>query len=378
MRSQLILPSLIAVTNAIVLPPSAPHVDETAILLTTSSAPTHDSPACLRNSYYGAYGSVQQPDHVFITTEECVLAQQEIFANGFESGNIALLREETKERVLVWVGEAGVVRETASDLAVTDSVYERILANLDWLSELETPENDLVSEKEQHAFTAPRKASSQVTLYHQSRHSLILGVAPQTLGIIDRIVPGHLSLVTLPAQAYPLSFAGQSYGPPVPEHLIQNLVNITASLKYSADVDQVLDALDYREIVRSVRWLTGESGSGIVSRHSFSPGSRVAAKWIKGTFPRHHFDSSTHTHPLQRKSKQLAQNAPSAPSFPASLPTSSATTPPRNPPMARSPSSLRTTTRAEALDDGALLEQTMMRQARPISWLSRRRSRMPT
>ncbi|KAI5449256.1 hypothetical protein NCC49_005172 [Naganishia albida] len=281
MRSQLILPSLIAVTNAIVLPPSGPHVDGTAILLTTSSAPTHDSPACLRNSYYGAYGSVQQPDHVFITTEECVLAQQEIFANGFESGNIALLREETKARVLVWVGEAGVVRETASDLAVTDSVYERILANLDGLSELETPDNDLVSEKDQHAFTAPRKASSQVTLYHQSRHSLILGVAPQILGIIDRIVPGHLSLVALPAQAYPLSFAGQSYGPPVPEHLIQNLVNITASLKYSADVDQVLDALDYREIVRSVRWLTGESGSGIVSRHSFSPGSRVAAKWIK-------------------------------------------------------------------------------------------------
>lgn len=282
MRSHLALPSLIAVANAIVLPQSAPHADTTAILLTTSSAPTHDSPACLRDSYYGAYGSVRRPDHVFITTEECVLEQQDTFVNGFESGSIALLREETKGRVLVWVGEAGVAQETASDLAVTDSVYETILSNLAAFSELGTPESGLFGEKEQHAFAAPRKAS-EVTLHHQSRHSLILSVSPRTLGIIDRIVPGHLSLVALPAQAYPLSFAGESYGPPVPEHLIENLVNITSGLKYSAEVDQVLDALDYREIVRSVRWLTGESGSGIVSRHSFSPGSRVAAKWIKGT-----------------------------------------------------------------------------------------------
>lgn len=281
MRSYLLIPSLVAAANAIVLPPAAPYVDNTAILFTTSSAPTHDSPSCLRDNYYGAYGSVSQPDHVFITTEQCVL-EQDAFANAFESGSIALLKEETKGRVLVWVGETGVAQETASGLAPTDSVYETILANLEALGELESPDNGLPGEKDQHAFAAPREAFDAVTLYHQSRHSLILGVSPGTLGIIDRIVPGHLSLVALPAQAYPLAFAGNSYGPPVPEHLINNLVNITSGLKYSAQVDQVLDALDYREIVRSVRWLTGESGSGIVSRHSFSPGSRVAAKWIKG------------------------------------------------------------------------------------------------
>jgi hypothetical protein len=281
MRSYLVIPSLIAAANAIVLPPSAPHIDNTAILLTTSSAPTHDSPSCLRDNYYGAYGSVSQADHVFITTEDCVL-QQDALANGFESGSIALLREETKGRVLVWVGEAGVAQDTASELAPTDSVYETILANLEALKQLGTPDNSLLAEQQQHAFAAPHEALDAVTLYHQSQHSLILGVSPGTLGIIDRIVPGHLSLVALPAQAYPLAFAGDSYGPPVPEHLIDNLVNITSGLKYSAEVDQVLDTLDYREIVRSVRWLTGESGSGIVSRHSFSPGSRVAAKWIKG------------------------------------------------------------------------------------------------
>lgn len=34
----------------------------------------------------------------------------------------------------------------------------------------------------------------------------------------------------------------------------------------------------------NIRHLTGEDGQGIMSRHSFSEGARVAADWIQGEF----------------------------------------------------------------------------------------------
>lgn len=280
MRSCLLIPTLALAVNAIAVPPIANS--DRSVLLTTSSGPTADLPACLRDGYYGVYGSVSEPDHVFISSEECVLGSEGALGNAFQSGSIVILDNAIRNQVLVWVGEAGVEQHLALGVSATDSIYETILDNLERLVGPE--ESSLFGDTDQHAFTIPGKFEKPI-LYHQSRHSMVLGVPEGTMGIIDRIVPGHLSLVAFPSQAYPLAFGQDSYGAPVPQYLIDNLVNITSGLKYSSKVDQVLDALDYRELVRSVRYLTGESGSGIVSRHSFSPGSRIAAKWIKGMSP---------------------------------------------------------------------------------------------
>jgi hypothetical protein len=322
MRSYLLVPTFTLAVNAFAVPPVA-NTDK-SVLLTTSSGPTADLPACLRDGYYGVYGSVGEPDHVFISSEDCVLGSEGALGNAFQSGSIVVLDKAISKQVLVWVGEAGVEQHMALGVAATDSVYETILDNLEQLVGPE--ENSLLGDSSQSAFTIPGKFEKPV-LYHQSRHSMILGVPEGTMGIIDKIVPGHLSLVAIPSQAYPLAFGQDSYGAPVPQYLIDNLVNITSGLKFSSKVDQVLDALDYRELVRSVRYLTGESGSGIVSRHSFSPGSRIAAKWIKGMPSRcvTPYLCSFLTS-LQRKSRPPAPNAPYSHSYPASHPTSSATT----------------------------------------------------
>ncbi|KAJ9118466.1 hypothetical protein QFC24_006114 [Naganishia onofrii] len=263
---------------------SAPHIESPPkkdILLITQSAPTPDLPSCLQESYHGAYGSMADSDHVYITDEECITEHGALASSGMKSGSIAALDDRADGQVLIWIGEAGVQGMEAKTLAVTDSVYEGILANLEMLEDLPRSADDLLHADAQQVMGAKARPFERPTLYHQSRHSMILGVPERTLSVIDRIVPGHFSLVALPSHAYPLAFGSSSYGAPVPEHLIDNLVNITSNLKYSSKLHKVLDALDYRELVRNVRFLTGESGSGIVSRHSFAPGSRIAAKWIK-------------------------------------------------------------------------------------------------
>ncbi|KAJ9093057.1 hypothetical protein QFC21_006550 [Naganishia friedmannii] len=264
---------------------AAPHIETPVkkdILLITQSAPTSDLPSCLQESYHGAYGSMADSDHVYITDEECISEHGALASSGMKSGSIAALIDRADGQVLIWIGEAGVQGIEATTLAATDSVYDDILANLEVLEDLPRHEDDaLLQTDTQRVIGNKARAFEKPTLYHQSRHSIILGVPARTLSVIDRIVPGHFSLVALPSQVYPLAFGSSSYGPPVPEYLIDNLVNITTNLKYSSKMHKVLDALDYRELVRNVRFLTGESGSGIVSRHSFAPGSRIAAKWIK-------------------------------------------------------------------------------------------------
>lgn len=281
MHYPLLLSTLILSGQAL----SAPHIESPAkkdILLITQSAPTPDLPSCLQESYHGAYGSMADSDHVYITDEECITEHGALASSGMKSGSIAALDDRADGQVLIWIGEAGVQGMEAKTLAVTDSVYEGILANLEMLEDLPRSADDLLHADAQQVMGAKARPFERLTLYHQSRHSMILGVPERTLSVIDRIVPGHFSLVALPSHAYPLAFGSSSYGAPVPEHLIDNLANITSNLKYSSKLHKVLDALDYRELVRNVRFLTGESGSGIVSRHSFAPGSRIAAKWIKG------------------------------------------------------------------------------------------------
>jgi hypothetical protein len=58
---------------------------------------------------------------------------------------------------------------------------------------------------------------------------------------------------------------------------------ILDNLKFNADVASILSGLSLAQMVDDVRWLTGEA-SDIVSRHSLSDGSLVAANWLKKQF----------------------------------------------------------------------------------------------
>jgi hypothetical protein len=126
-----------------------------------------------------------------------------------------------------------------------------------------------------------------LSLVHSTERYLLLHVPHGILPIIDTLLPSHLVPVALPTQAYPLGTAAANgdvaMWEPVKDKYVKYLANITSSLKFDSKLDSVLNkGIEFDEVRRSIRWLSGEGPSGIESRHSFTPGALKAAHWIKG------------------------------------------------------------------------------------------------
>ena len=104
--------------------------------------------------------------------------------------------------------------------------------------------------------------------------SAIISVPKLTLPKLDMYLPRFFEPVLIPEEPLPLSFEHKD-DPRIKE--------ILANLRFDADVASILSGLSLTQMVDDVRWLTGEA-SDIISRHSFSDGSRVAANWLKRQF----------------------------------------------------------------------------------------------
>ena len=62
----------------------------------------------------------------------------------------------------------------------------------------------------------------------------------------------------------------------------KRLRKILSTVHFNPDVSSILSSISLARMSFDIRWLTGEaSDSPIISRHSFSDGALVAAKWIR-------------------------------------------------------------------------------------------------
>ncbi|KAL1406984.1 hypothetical protein Q8F55_006397 [Vanrija albida] len=226
-------------------------------LLITPSAPTPSLAPCLTQAYHGAYGG----QHVFLPSDACVASGA---AGLLASGSLVPARDG---EAVVWVGPAGV--QGASGRAASDVFADISAAAQAFLPRLlDTP---------QKVFSAGSGSSSPVSLLHASdgaNPALFISVPRAALPLLDTLLPPHY----VPVGVAPSPVA---LGYDVPEHYARHLANVTKALRFRPEVATVVNSIDADAIRRDVRWLTGEAPSGIVSRHSFTEGARVAAKWIK-------------------------------------------------------------------------------------------------
>lgn len=225
-------------------------------LLITPSAPTPSLAPCLAAAYHGAYGG----EHVFLASDDCVAESAGLLSAGS-------LVPTLEDEVVVWVGRAGV--EGAEPFSA-EGVFAQIQsASRDFLPALLSTQDST-----QKVFAAPA-ASASLSLLHASDSALFLSVPRAVLPVLDTLLPAHY----VPVGVAPSPVA---LGWDVPAHYAEHLANVTRHLRFRPDIATVVNTIDADAIRRDVRWLTGEAPSGIVSRHSFTEGARVAAKWIKG------------------------------------------------------------------------------------------------
>lgn len=272
-----------------------PHELAGNALFVTPHTSSATAPDCLRRGYRGAYGSVTgRAEHVFITTDDCLASSLQ--ADGFaDEGSISAIgKQHTTGRRLLWIGESGVRGKiydgpSGHGQLVLD-VMQGLQAGHADLAEalhLETSVWHAAAERVLGVLFARSAGDDQqlsvpgLDFVHVGERSAIVSVDSRVLSMLDRLVPDHLSLVALPEDDLPF-FSGDSYGPPVPEHLVDNLRKITKKLKFSPEIDEIVSkGIDKKLLKQDILYLTGErEDSKIETRHSFTQGARDAADWI--------------------------------------------------------------------------------------------------
>ena len=215
--------------------------------------------SCLASNYYGAYDSKIS---VFRPDENCLSS----LTPDFLSSTSVVPVPPTHQ--LIWIGE------TAIEVTLKSS-NETFSTELDtFLGRLSTIAAPFLENQEALVFP---DYDTQVQLVYRTSNSAILSLAPDLVGIIDTFLPRFWRAISLPTS--PVSFR------PVPPSAVAPVKHVLSTLRFNPDVAAIVNNISIPQMRNDIRFLTGEDvKSGILSRHSFSQGSRTAAAWLKEHF----------------------------------------------------------------------------------------------
>ncbi|KAA1474251.1 Zn-dependent exopeptidase [Dentipellis sp. KUC8613] len=216
---------------------------------------THNTDPCLTANFYGTYGN----QSIFLPPHSCYTSND--LPTPAESPLLHPLRSATQ---LVWVEELAVEAYLKPSTAPNFADIAHLLAQ-------QVDPNFALAPDAQHALASPTRAAR---LLHSTAHSALLALDPAAAYRLADVLPGTWRAYALPAE--PLA------PEPVPDAARARVRALLKDLRFDPAVAGIVDSISLAQMRNDVRWLTGEAPeSPIVSRHSFSEGSRVAAEWLK-------------------------------------------------------------------------------------------------
>ncbi|KAJ3782666.1 hypothetical protein GGU10DRAFT_335358 [Lentinula aff. detonsa] len=222
--------------------------------------------SCLSGKLLGNYRDGSSIKSVMITDEECIsswTAQTESLSAFFAPAIQGF-------RQLVWIAEEAV-DEPLKLLAPQDEFTQ-------FLERLSSPPQgeETFLDSQQDIFIETYQHSDYEVLY-QTPTAALLSVNSRVALHLDEVLPRFWK--SIPVPSFPIEFI------PVPPSSIEPVKSVLESLAYNSAVSAVVDSISIPQMKNDVRFLTGEDGqSGILSRHSFAQGSRIAAAWLKQRF----------------------------------------------------------------------------------------------
>lgn len=224
---------------------------------------SEDTPACLKDNFYGIYGDRA----VFRASDAACL---ELISVTFKEGSwTTVLPQEAAGQQLVWI------EETSLDDSLRTPDYEaEVTQFVHWLH---APHSDAQTVLSKHD-----SAGRVTVMYGDDDDDEGRAGVPRTLVVADMSAL-HALFLRLPRfwRASPLPSSPTTYLP-VSDTATQRVRDLLACLRFDPVVAAIVDGLSLPQLRADVRFLTNEDGrSGIVSRHSFHQGSRVAARWLK-------------------------------------------------------------------------------------------------
>ncbi|KAJ7713705.1 Zn-dependent exopeptidase [Mycena metata] len=233
-----------------------------ALLLVTPFSPALFDHSCLSASYYGNFNDGPLTNSIFMPDVACLDAwsAQALAAQ-------ASIAKATKDiQQLVWVEQEAV---EPSLMAATRSFRNEFDA---FLHRLSRPKHA----RGQEVLGVPERKMGYDLLYRTPTAAL-LSVSAATARSIDTILPRFWKSTLV--STTPVSFL------PVPADALKHVKHVLSTLEFNPEIAAIVDSISVPQMINDIRFLTGEDGvSGIMSRHSFSEGSRVAADWLKSRF----------------------------------------------------------------------------------------------
>ncbi|RXW24712.1 hypothetical protein EST38_g1194 [Candolleomyces aberdarensis] len=214
---------------------------------------------CLSQNFLGHYRNGETTSSLFrLETPDCV----QVASNSYLSQEPnALLAAPSSEKRLVWIEHESV------DPSLLRSTHQGPLLD-DVLDALSARNRD---ETQQTLSTTESPASP---ILYRTDTSVLVALPSEEVFTIDTRLPRFWKSTIVPESpsAYRV----------VSDDSVERVRRVLSELKFSPAVASVVNNISIPHIQNDIRFLTGEDGqSGIVSRHSFSPGARTAANWIK-------------------------------------------------------------------------------------------------
>jgi len=152
----------------------------------------------------------------------------------------------------------------------TDSVDQLIKA----LERLNVYNADSDSGASDSQTTFGSGGKGKCSFLHHTGVDAIISVPPHLIPHIDKALPRSFKAYAIPTE--PLAIT------PVPDEAVDRVKGWLHNLKFDEEIASIVSDISVPQMHNDIRYLTGEdSGSPIMSRHSFSEGARIAANWLK-------------------------------------------------------------------------------------------------
>lgn len=223
-------------------------------IVLTSSDPAEMLSAAENVDYYGTYNS-RKPFSIFKTDSTSL--------DYLNSGTVVFTNDNPNSHSLVWVEEVvaeGTLRDSELDFETS-------------LDAFMTPQPIQEGQLVLNTQVQPRG-----TVLWQSPHGAIISIPTKSLSTLDTFLPHLWEVVHIPSQPFPKPTLTETESD-------KRLRKILSKLIFNPDVASILSGISLAQMSFDIRYLTGEAAdSPLISRHSFSDGSRVAAAWLKGKF----------------------------------------------------------------------------------------------
>ncbi|CAE6416896.1 unnamed protein product [Rhizoctonia solani] len=222
---------------------------------------------CFSNAYYGTYG--QDLTHVFVPQTDCINSIRPHLSNAGYSSVVWESWNDEGYKKLFWLEEALLdesIRPTGAKSAM-ESIFDFVeRVNQEASNSLATGQAPMNN-----------RHSKVASILYIAKTGALVSLDPALLPELDKMLPQYINPTMLPSSALPLKAETKPS--------TKYLQSILEKLRFNPDIARITAWLSLNKMENNIRWLTGEDPkSPIVSRHSFSPDSRVAADWIQDKF----------------------------------------------------------------------------------------------